>query len=222
MRDAIFLLMIAALAPGCASPSPVEGGHLLETSRDPDGDGLPDARDRCVGEAEDFDGFEDEDGCPEVDNDLDGIVDAEDLCPNEAERFNGFEDQDGCMDTALCQDCRAIKTLLLVVMFEPGRAEPGAGELDGLEELAAGLLEQPGRPARVEIVGHSSDWGERVDQEDLARQRARYVQQVLLEQGVEPKRLRVSTRGASAPRVPHGGASQRFLNDRVELLATQR
>lgn len=51
-------------------------------SHDRDGDGIADEVDQCPTLAEDFDGFEDADGCPEADNDDDGIVDAEDACPN--------------------------------------------------------------------------------------------------------------------------------------------
>jgi len=49
---------------------------------DQDGDGIADDVDQCPRVAEDFDGFEDADGCPEADNDDDGIVDREDACPN--------------------------------------------------------------------------------------------------------------------------------------------
>ncbi|MEO8554781.1 MAG: thrombospondin type 3 repeat-containing protein, partial [Kofleriaceae bacterium] len=42
--------------------------------------------------------FEDEDGCPELDNDKDGIADAQDKCPTEPEDKDGFEDDDGCPD----------------------------------------------------------------------------------------------------------------------------
>ena len=52
-----------------------------ETFVDSDGDGVPDARDKCPTEKEDLDGFEDDDGCMEADNDGDGIADGEDLCP---------------------------------------------------------------------------------------------------------------------------------------------
>jgi hypothetical protein len=47
-------------------------------------------------EAEDKDGFEDDDGCPDLDNDKDGILDANDLCPDKPEDLDGFEDSDGC------------------------------------------------------------------------------------------------------------------------------
>jgi hypothetical protein len=66
--------------------------------RDRDHDGIIDALDRCPDEAEDKDGFQDDDGCLDEDNDNDGIPDALDKCPNQAEDFDGFEDEDGCPD----------------------------------------------------------------------------------------------------------------------------
>lgn len=66
--------------------------------RDRDGDGIPDALDACPSDPEDFDGFEDHDGCPDKDNDGDGILDGADRCPNEPEDLDGFEDEDGCPD----------------------------------------------------------------------------------------------------------------------------
>ena len=46
--------------------------------------------------SEDFDEFEDQDGCPELDNDNDGSIDSEDRCPNQAEDQDGYRDRDGC------------------------------------------------------------------------------------------------------------------------------
>ena len=70
----------------------------LTIEDDLDGDGIKNQVDSCPEQAEDFDNFEDDDGCPEFDNDNDGIVDSKDNCVNEAEDFDGFEDQDGCPD----------------------------------------------------------------------------------------------------------------------------
>jgi OmpA-OmpF porin, OOP family len=64
--------------------------------RDADGDGVPDAEDRCPNEPEDRDGFRDGDGCPDPDNDGDGIADALDKCPNDPEDLDQFQDEDGC------------------------------------------------------------------------------------------------------------------------------
>jgi outer membrane protein OmpA-like peptidoglycan-associated protein len=80
-------------------PGPRENdGCPFKKVNDRDGDGIPDDVDKCPDEPEDFDGFEDEDGCPDLDNDKDGIPDKLDLCPNDPEDKDGFEDEDGCPD----------------------------------------------------------------------------------------------------------------------------
>ena len=71
---------------------------------DRDGDGIPDDVDQCPDHPEDFDGFEDSDGCPDPDNDKDGILDKTDLCPNDPEDKDGFQDEDGCPDPDNDQD----------------------------------------------------------------------------------------------------------------------
>ena len=75
-----------------------------DTGRDSDGDGIPDGSDLCPNQPEDKDGFDDEDGCPDLDNDQDGIPDDKDKCPNQAEDRDGFEDQDGCPEFDNDQD----------------------------------------------------------------------------------------------------------------------
>ncbi len=65
---------------------------------DTDRDGILDDVDECPTEAEDLDGFEDEDGCPDPDNDQDQVPDTTDECPNEPEDRDGFEDENGCPD----------------------------------------------------------------------------------------------------------------------------
>ncbi len=56
------------------------------------------AADRCRSAAEDLDGFDDADGCAELDNDRDGIPDAVDACRDSGEDADGFNDADGCPD----------------------------------------------------------------------------------------------------------------------------
>ncbi len=65
---------------------------------DLDGDGIPDQADACPKQAEDRDGFDDSDGCPDGDNDRDGVPDAIDRCPRLPEDTDGFDDADGCPD----------------------------------------------------------------------------------------------------------------------------
>jgi outer membrane protein OmpA-like peptidoglycan-associated protein len=65
---------------------------------DTDKDGILDALDDCPTQAEDFDKFQDSDGCPDPDNDSDGVADARDSCPNEAATCSGCPVRDGDND----------------------------------------------------------------------------------------------------------------------------
>ena len=97
----LFLGAGAGITPAFASPG-FRGfvGFIFEpTVGDTDGDGYRDDVDRCPTEPEDFDNFEDEEGCPEPDNDRDGILDVDDQCPLVPEDRNGQQDNDGCPDS---------------------------------------------------------------------------------------------------------------------------
>jgi len=83
---------------------------------DRDGDRIIDTEDACPDDPEDYDDFEDADGCPDFDNDGDKILDIDDLCPNEPEDYDHFEDTDGCpepdndRDRILDQDDQCPRT----------------------------------------------------------------------------------------------------------------
>ena len=62
--------------------------------KDLDGDGITGDEDQCPERAEDMDGYEDTDGCPDPDNDGDGIADSVDKCPKEV----GIAENHGCAD----------------------------------------------------------------------------------------------------------------------------
>ena len=79
---------------------------------DNDNDGIDDRWDQCLNESENYNGFADTDGCPDVigaesavgwntppDFDLDGYADDLDGCPSEPETWNKYNDLDGCPDT---------------------------------------------------------------------------------------------------------------------------
>ncbi|UCH87325.1 MAG: hypothetical protein JSU97_02745 [Dehalococcoidia bacterium] len=75
---------------------------------DNDEDGIANYFDICPFTPEDMDGYQDDDGCPDPDNDMDGICDpgqsnpgyciGSDDCPSVAEDYDAFEDSDGCPD----------------------------------------------------------------------------------------------------------------------------
>ena len=99
----------------CKDPNAVR--DYAPSLGDRDGDGYDDKADKCPDDPEDFDSFQDDDGCPDKDNDNDGILDASEFkdgkwtnldkkiengreldCRNEPEDMDGFEDEDGCPD----------------------------------------------------------------------------------------------------------------------------
>jgi OOP family OmpA-OmpF porin len=66
---------------------------------DKDGDGIPDNVDACPLDPENYNGYLDEDGCPDdPDTDSDGIADSRDQCLLEPEDKDNYLDDDGCPD----------------------------------------------------------------------------------------------------------------------------
>ncbi|MFC1651024.1 SPOR domain-containing protein, partial [Candidatus Latescibacterota bacterium] len=89
-------------APATMEKAPESKAVAIQDKKAPlpdrDNDGIPDADDGAPDEPEDIDGFEDQDGKPDLDNDNDGIPDVSDGAPIDAEDFDNFEDEDGIPD----------------------------------------------------------------------------------------------------------------------------
>ncbi len=177
-----------------------------------DGDGVPQARDLCPHDAEDRDGFEDDDGCPDTDNDQDRIPDVDDECPDEPEVFNGVEDDDGCPDRGRV----VIHTSNIIIMdqiyFAENSAELRERSQPILDAVAATLRGNP-QIERVEIEGHAADnesdpWG-------LAEERAATIRGGLVEADVAEDRLQIRSYGDSQPVSPGTSIADRERNRRV-------
>lgn len=87
---------------GVGSPSvrAIFGVSWQPRTADLDGDGIGDDVDECPHLPEDFDDFQDEDGCMDPDNDNDFVPDVDDRCPLEEALEGQDEDEDGCTDPA--------------------------------------------------------------------------------------------------------------------------
>jgi OOP family OmpA-OmpF porin len=80
-------------ADKCAGPA------VTVQCSDSDGDSICDNADLCIDTPEDFDGIDDQDGCPEdQDIDGDGINDKDDQCLLDSEDVDNYLDDDGCPD----------------------------------------------------------------------------------------------------------------------------
>jgi OOP family OmpA-OmpF porin len=168
---------------------------------DPDGDGIIGAADKCPDQPEDFDGFQDADGCPDPDNDGDGLADAVDKCPNQPEDRNGFEDDDGCPDQLPAD---VVKALATPARFEPRRARvtPAAGK--ALHAIVAMLEAHP--KLRLSIIGHPAS---PAPDADLARRRAEAIKWYLVDQGIIEDRLTTSVADLAAPASPAGAKARK-------------
>ena len=169
---------------------------------DTDLDGMIDKDDQCPEGAEDFDGFQDEDGCPDNDNDGDGLSDGTDSCRDEAEVINLKDDEDGCPDEGrtkvnVTQD--AIE-LLEDVRFSGSRVR--SSSRDVLDQVAAALKNHSRiELLRIEVHDESS-------RESAALERAAAVRDHLVDKGIDASRLEpafVAEAGADGKLVLHVG-----------------
>lgn len=202
---------------------------LVAAPVDGDGDGIVDADDGCPTRAEDADGFEDGDGCPDIDNDGDLVLDIADKCPSEPESFNGQDDDDGCPDS-VGADVDGIIGTIEGLNYAPGATEVSSTADATLDMIAEILRRHPA--IRLVIVGHTDDVeaqnaaaappaGEPpLDPELLATQlgqaRAQAVRDAFVKRGLPSARFSVLSVGLGEP-VSDSSPRGRARNRRVEL-----
>jgi len=193
---------------------------------DRDGDGIPDDQDQCPDLAEDFDGYADNDGCPDLDNDGDGIPDVNDDCPNKAEDFEGYQDTDGCPEGGAPPAPAppppappAIPTLAYI-NFKFATAEiSGADPIPVLEDVARIMKERP--EIKVGITGHTDAIGSEEANMKLSMRRAEAVKDYLVKRGVEPSRLLTQGKGKTMPIDTNDTEIGRARNRRIEFSIVQ-
>jgi outer membrane protein OmpA-like peptidoglycan-associated protein len=172
--------------------------------------------DQCPNDPEDKDGFQDQDGCPDPDNDHDGIPDVRDKCPNEPETFNGFEDEDGCPDkgSVIIQDNNII--ILDKIQFAYNSAEilPASNKI--LDAVAT-TLNHHAEFTLVEVAGHADERGNDQYNLHLTQDRVNSVMRALIARSVEKQRLRSKGYGEFCPLDPGHNEAAWEQNRRVEF-----
>jgi outer membrane protein OmpA-like peptidoglycan-associated protein len=196
---------------------------------DRDGDGIPDDKDMCVDRPEDFDGFEDADGCPDIDNDGDGILDVVDKCPNVPETYNGYADDDGCPDTVPAE-LDVLRGTIEGLIYAEAETQVRASAKPSLEKIAKLMLTHPS--IRIVVIGHTDDreakqFAEPVAGQpkpdltalsaDLSRARASMVKASLVTMGIAAARIDVEGQGSEHPVVDNDKPRNRLANRRVEV-----
>jgi OmpA-OmpF porin, OOP family len=203
-------------APGLSNP-------------DIDGDGILNAVDACADRAEDADGFEDTDGCPDIDNDLDSVLDIADKCLSVPETFNGFADDDGCPDT-VPPEAEAVVGTIEGLIYGNEETEVRDRAKPALDRVAVLLQKFP--TMKIVIIGHTDDAeakpkaapvdgdapvSEDALAEELATARAEAVRQFLVRKGVPQAHMEVEGKGRAEPVGDNKTPRGRLSNRRVEI-----
>lgn len=237
---------------GLTTVEVVKEEEPVEETRNPDtdGDGLCDpwvseegvsdkyasvctGIDNCPEEAEDFDGYQDDDGCPDPDNDRDGLCDpwveakgmlaqyahickGVDLCPEQPETQNGYKDDDGCPDEVPQPPKKVF--VLEGVNFESGKATITQDSYISLMKVVD--IMETFKEATFEIVGHTDNVGSKEKNKQLSADRAAAVKNFLVENGISESRMTTSGMGDSKPVASNKTPEGRAQNRRIEFTRT--
>ncbi|MEL6182103.1 MAG: OmpA family protein [Myxococcota bacterium] len=206
MKRTPFALLLLCVMFTLACPPPVPDGNptTLASADDVDGDGIPNKDDACPEKAEDKDTFQDDDGCPDLDNDQDGFPDRNDPCPNLA----GNTALDGC--PRVDKDPAMLTSEAL--RFEEGKATINPKGRSLLEQVAKAVKDDPGN-RQLQIAGHADDSGDDTYNLGLSERRAKAVYDALVSIGVDPQRLVVQAWGRQQPIRTTTGLEGRSLQD---------
>ncbi len=207
----------AAIEESAPEDEPVTVDDVDDATRDA---AIRGGYDACPDLPEDFDGIEDEDGCPEGDRDKDGVLDYIDRCDAAPETINGFKDDDGCPDEGPAKIVieEGKITILETILFEPNSSTIDRSSYSIMDQIAL-TFRKHGEIERIEIGGHTDSTGPRGFNMRLSRERARSVRLYLVAHGIPPGRLSARGYGPDRPIGDNETDDGRTMNRRVEFQA---
>ncbi len=173
---------------------------------DTDGDGVIDRLDKCPNEF----GSKENNGCPDIDTDGDGIIDRLDNCP----KTSGDKTNNGCPILSNLQEA-IIDTAFNNLEFVFSKAEITFDSYSSIERLGKMLANNPSM--RLEIEGHTDNFGSDYKNKLLSEARANAVKEFLISRGTNKDRIITSFYGEDRPIAPNDTEEGRAKNRRVEL-----
>lgn len=183
-----------------ATPAPAP---VVTKVIDSDGDGVPDADDKCPGTP--VGSLVDARGCTVVaDSDGDGVTDDKDLCSDTPRGVS--VNATGCTQKLVVQDLR----------FSNNSAEMTADSKARLAGVVAKIKNNPAIKGMT-VSGHTDDRGAASYNQRLSEQRAQAVRNYFIEQGVDEDIIRATGQGESQPIADNASADGRAQNRRVEI-----
>ena len=215
---------------------------------DNDDDGIDNNKDLCPDDPEDFDGFEDQDGCPDLDNDKDGILDVNDKCPNDTEDIDIFQDEDGCpdpdndgdgildindkcpdtpintkVDSTGCSETNVEQeeTFYQFILRGDDTFEPNSAAFIELSKI---LLKEIATYLKSQsgskwrIEGHTDNQGSTSLLKKLSYERAKAVYDYLISENLPPEQFSVYGLGSTSPIANNNTSEGRSTNRRIIII----
>lgn len=106
------------------------------------------------------------------------------------------------------------------VLFSANRAELKSGAIKNLDKLARFMRKNSRRNVKIEGYAYNTGSGEYND--TLSRRRAEAVREVLLDDGINPERVRVRGLGSRYPVATENTSAGRQANRRVEIVVSDK
>lgn len=183
---------------------------------DTDGDRVPNALDSCPEQPEDYDGYMDSDGCPDLVHELtkDTVVVEKKIVASDTVviiRHDTVQTEAPKPNTII--DYGVI--VLQAVNFATNRADLKFGSNTVLDDIATSLVKYP--LVRLEIRGYCDNRGSDELNKKLSTDRALAVANYLIQRGIDRNRLQCVGMGSADPVGDNSTADGRMQNRRVEL-----
>lgn len=204
-------------------------------SKDSDGDGVADDKDKCPGTPKIAHHTVDADGCPS-NSDGDAVPDYLDRCPGtpsgvEVDKFGcpGDEDGDGvydyndkCPGTPKGEEvdengCSVKLAIITNINFDFDSARIRGDAKEKLDQVVDLLSDND--TADVVVVGHTDSTGDDAYNQRLSERRAESVKKYLVGAGISAARLSTQGKGESEPLVSNKSRAGRAVNRRVEFVS---
>jgi OmpA-OmpF porin, OOP family len=188
---------------------------------DRDHDGVFDDEDACP----DVPGIRTNDpktnGCPRPDRDNDTVYDDEDACPDVPGVRTSDPKTNGCPPAG--DEVRLVGDKILlddIIHFEIDSPRVPHVSYPIIKKVADFIIANPD-VLEIDIEGHADETGTTEHNLVLSRQRADSVKRIIVQYGVDEKRITTHSYGESRPKVPGHAEEQLKQNRRVEFTVTR-